>query len=121
MQALVYTILDVFDATRDLYQTLRKKEKRDHEQDLRARGYPSSRKIEYVDDYETGGDESIVVDKAAVTRQFEIGFQDVGSQFAVGDGTIPLLESSSQFGVLADLEQSLHRQRFNPKSFHCSP
>ncbi|KAF2254693.1 hypothetical protein BU26DRAFT_418084, partial [Trematosphaeria pertusa] len=96
VQALVYTILDVFDATRDLYQTLRKKEKRDHEQDLRARGYPSSRKIEYVDDYETGGDESIVVDKAAVTRQFEIGFQDVGSQFAVGDAVITQTALQSQ-------------------------
>lgn len=87
-QALVYTLLDVFDASRDLYQTLRAKEKRDYEQSLRSRGYPSGRKFDYVDDEDANGDESLVMDKAAVTRQFEIGFQDIGAQFAVGDGML---------------------------------
>jgi hypothetical protein len=39
-----------------------------------------------VDEDDVRGDESLVLDKAAVTRQFEIGFQEVGAQFAVGDG-----------------------------------
>jgi hypothetical protein len=79
-------LLDVFDASRDLYQTLRAKEKRDYEQNLRSRGYPNGRLIDYVDDEDARGDESLVLDKAAVTRQFEIGFQTVGAQFAIGDG-----------------------------------
>ena len=86
VQALVYTLLEVFDATRDLYQTLKVKEKRDYELSLRSKGYPTSRRIEYVEDGILGKDEDLVMDKAAVTRQFEIGFQRVGSQFAVGDG-----------------------------------
>ncbi|KAF2709558.1 hypothetical protein K504DRAFT_277257 [Pleomassaria siparia CBS 279.74] len=85
VQALVYTLMDVFDASRDLYQTLRHKEKRGQAQQLRARGYPQSRRISYVEDDELQTDESIVLDKAAVTRQFEIGFQDIGSLFSVGD------------------------------------
>lgn len=85
MQALVHTLLDVFDATRDLYNTLKNKEKRDYENSLRAKGYPDSRRIEYIEDGPS--DEGIVMDKAAVTRQFDIGFQDIGTQFAVGDGT----------------------------------
>ncbi|KAF2271012.1 hypothetical protein CC78DRAFT_8913 [Lojkania enalia] len=85
VQALVYTLLDVFDATRDLYRTLQNKEKRDYEQALRSKGYSGSRRIELIDDDEAAGDESIVFDKAAVTREFEIGFQDIGAQFAVGD------------------------------------
>lgn len=87
MQALVFTLLSVFDATRDLFQTLKIKEKRDYELSLRSKGYPSSRRIEYVEDEDLGRDEDLVMDKAAVTRQFEIGFQKIGSQFAVGDGT----------------------------------
>ncbi|KAF2132413.1 hypothetical protein P153DRAFT_311407 [Dothidotthia symphoricarpi CBS 119687] len=85
VQALVYTLLDVFDATRDLHQTLRVKEKREYEQSLRAKGYPSSRRIEYVEDDEFDGDEAIVMDKAAIKRQYELGCQEIGTQFAVGD------------------------------------
>jgi UTP-glucose-1-phosphate uridylyltransferase len=86
VQALVYTLLDVFDASRDLHQTLRAKEKRDYEHSLRSRGYPSGRKFDYVDDKDARGDESMVLDKAAVTRQFENGCQEVGPHFSVGDG-----------------------------------
>jgi hypothetical protein len=86
MQALVYTLLDVFDATRDLYQTLTIKEQRDYEQNLRAKGYPASRRIEYVEDDRLGSDGVIAMDRAAVTRQFEIGYQVLGTEFAVGDG-----------------------------------
>ena len=86
-QSLVYALLDVFDATKDLYQTLREKDKRDYEQSLRTRGYPSGRRIDYVDDdAPDSGGESLVMDKAAVTRQFEIGLDEIGSPFAVGDG-----------------------------------
>jgi hypothetical protein len=86
VQALVYTLLDVFDATRDLYQTLKVKEKRDYEASLRAKGYPTLRRIEYVEDESVGKDEGLVMDKTAVTRQFEMGYQKMGSEFAVGDG-----------------------------------
>ena len=86
MQALVYTLLDVFDATRDLYQTLTIKEQRDYEQNLRSKGYPVSRRIEYVNDEKLGSDEAIAMDKEAVTRQFEVGYQAVGAEFAMGDG-----------------------------------
>ncbi|KAF2110103.1 hypothetical protein BDV96DRAFT_651256 [Lophiotrema nucula] len=85
VQALVYTLLDVFDATRDLYKTLKNKERRDYETSLRAKGYPDSRRISYIEDDSIAGDESIVMDKAAVTKEFEIAYQDVGAQFAVGD------------------------------------
>lgn len=95
VQALVYTLLDVFDAARDLHQTLRHKEKRDYEQKLKSKGYPQSRRIEYVEDGELSTDESIVMDKAAVTRQFETGYQDIGAQFAIGDG-MPNLFSNSR-------------------------
>jgi len=86
VHALVYTLLDVFDATRDLYHTLTVKEKRDYEQTLRSKGYPGSRRIEYVKDEELGSDEAIVMDKAAVTRQFELGHERLGTEFAKGDG-----------------------------------
>jgi hypothetical protein len=89
VQSLVHTLLDVFDATRDLYNTLRDKEKRDFEKSLRSRGYTDSRRIDYADD-ETASDEGIVLDKAAVTKQFDIGLNDIGPQFAIGDGTITL-------------------------------
>ncbi|KAF2192795.1 hypothetical protein K469DRAFT_694838 [Zopfia rhizophila CBS 207.26] len=85
VQALVQTLLDVFEATRDLYKTLRSKEKRDHDKLLRSKGYPDTRRSEYVDEDDAVDDESILLDKAAVTREFEIGFQDLGAQFAVGD------------------------------------
>lgn len=88
MQALVYTLLDVFDETRDLHYTLRKKERKDYEQSLRTKGYPHSRRVTYVEDEDIGSDESIIMDKAAVTRQYEIGFQEAGSQFAIGDGML---------------------------------
>ena len=86
MQSLVHNLLDVFEATRDLYSTLKNKEKRDLERNLRSNGYPASRSVKYVEDEEFGSDEAIVMDKAAVTRQFEIGYQTLGSDFAVGDG-----------------------------------
>lgn len=85
LQALVNKLLDVFDATRDLYQTLTVKEQRDYELSLRSKGYPASRRIEYVADGRLGSDEAIVLDKAAVTRQFEIGHQAIGADFVVGD------------------------------------
>ena len=86
MQALVCTLLDVFEATRDLYRTLTTKEQREYEQNLRAKGYPVSRRVEYVNDERLGSDEAFVTDKAAVTRQFDIGYQAVGAEFAMGDG-----------------------------------
>ena len=89
VQGLVFTLLDVFDATRDLYQTLTVKEQRDYEQSLRAKGYPSTRRIEYVQDEALGSDEAILMDKAAVKRQFEIGTQALGVDFAIGDGMAP--------------------------------
>lgn len=85
LQTLVNTLLDVFDATRDLHQTLTVKEQRDYELSLRSKGYPSSRRIEYVVDGRLGSDEAIVLDKAAVTRQFELGYQALGVEFAIGD------------------------------------
>jgi hypothetical protein len=90
VQALVYTLLDVFDATRDLYETLTVKEQRDYEQNLRSKGYPASRRIEYVNDERLGSDEAIVTDKAVVTRQFDIGYQTMGAEFAMGDGKLAL-------------------------------
>jgi hypothetical protein len=84
----VCTLLGVFDATRDLFQTLKVKEQRDYELSLRSKGYPTTRRIEYVEDESSGKDEDLVMDKAAVTRQFEIGFQKIGAQFAVGDGEL---------------------------------
>lgn len=88
MHALVNTLLDVFDAARDLYQTLKAKEKRDYENSLRSRGYPSGRKIDYVEDVDANGEEEIIMDKAAVNRQFDNGLQDVGAQYAIGDGML---------------------------------
>ncbi|CAI6336814.1 unnamed protein product [Periconia digitata] len=87
VQALVYTLLDVFDATRDLHQTLRAKERRDYEENLRSRGRSSSRQLDYYagDEENDKGDESLALDRSAVNRQFEIGLRDVGTQFAVGD------------------------------------
>lgn len=85
-QALVHTLLEVFDATRDLHHTLSLKEKREYEQSRRARRYSSGRNIDFIDDEDTrGGSDSLVMDKAAVTRQFEIGFDEFGVQFAIGD------------------------------------
>ncbi|KAF1841675.1 uncharacterized protein K460DRAFT_171102 [Cucurbitaria berberidis CBS 394.84] len=86
LQELVYTILDVFNATRDLYQTLETKEKRDYQLVLQSKGYPTSRRIEYVEDGRLGSDEALVMDKVAVSRQFENGYQALGAQFAMGDG-----------------------------------
>ena len=83
VQSLVHTLLDVFDATRDLYQTLKSKQRRDYEQNLRSRGY--RRNLEFLDDG-PDGEAEIVMDKAAVMKQLDIGLQDIGPQFAVGDG-----------------------------------
>ncbi|KAL6705894.1 hypothetical protein ACN47E_006354 [Coniothyrium glycines] len=85
VHVLVNTLLDVLDATRDLYQTLTEKERRDYELSLQSKGYPSSRHIEYVGDETLGSDETIVEDKIAVKKQFEIGSQALGNEFAVGD------------------------------------
>lgn len=91
VQSLVNTLLDVFDATRDLYGTLTAKEQRDYEQNLRSKGYPASRRIEYVKDERLGSDEAIVTDKAVVMRQMDIGCEALGAEFAMGDGMHPLL------------------------------
>lgn len=82
----MFTLYEAFDATRDLYETLAVKERRDYEQSLRSKGYPSSRRIEYVKDDELGSDAAIALDKAAVKRQFEIGFEMLDAEFANGDG-----------------------------------
>lgn len=85
LQGIVYTLLEVFDATRDLYQTLTNKDKRDHEQKLRSNGYPSSRKLEFIDAAEVNGNRAILTDKLALLRRYEDGLRDVGATFAVGD------------------------------------
>ncbi|CBX94823.1 hypothetical protein LEMA_P118260.1 [Plenodomus lingam JN3] len=87
VQALVYKFFDVFDATKDLYQTLTIKEQRDYEETLRSKGYPSSRRIEYVHDEALGSEKGITMDKAAVKRQFEIGYSTLGAEFAIGDAS----------------------------------
>lgn len=85
VQALVYTLFDVFDATKDLFQTLTIKEQRDYEDSLRSKGYPSSRRVEYVQDETLGSEKGIAMDKAAVKRQFEIGYSKLGAEFVIGD------------------------------------
>lgn len=85
----MYTLLEVFDATRDLYQTLMDKNKRDLEQKLRLNGYPSSRKLKFFDDAEVTGTRAILTDKLALLRRYEDGLRDAGPTFAVGDGTFP--------------------------------
>jgi hypothetical protein len=87
VQSLVYTLLDVLDATRDLHQTLLAKKKRDYEQSLRSRGYPSGRGLDYADEEDHRGDTSLMIDKTAVKKEFEHGLREVGPQFAIGDGT----------------------------------
>ena len=79
-------MLDVFDATRDLYRTLSNKDKRDYELQLRSKGYPGSRRLEFVDDAEINGTRAILTDKLALLRRYENGLRDVGSGFAIGDG-----------------------------------
>ncbi|CAN9345715.1 unnamed protein product [Alternaria alternata] len=111
VQALVDTLLDVFDATRDLYETLTVKEQRDYEQNLRSKGYPASRRIEYVKDERLGSDEAIVTDKAVVTRQFDIGYQTIGVEFAEGDGPTLASRSNNLYCVYAyDLQRSPTQQ-----------
>lgn len=124
MQALVCTLLDVFGATRDLYRTLTTKEQRDYEQNLRAKGYPVSRRIEYVNDERLGSDEAFATDKAAVTRQFDIGYQALGAEFAMGDGmhfssmplpkTVSLLHPTSLcfYQHFSNLNPYIHIQSF---------
>ncbi|KZM19657.1 uncharacterized protein EKO05_0004354 [Ascochyta rabiei] len=85
LQGLVYTLLDVFDATRDLYTTLTTKDKREYEIQLRSKGYPTSRKLEFVDDSAANGNRAILTDKLALLRRFEDGLRDCGPEFAVGD------------------------------------
>lgn len=115
LQTLVYTLLDVLDATRDLYQTLKVKERREYEQILRAKGYPNSRRIEYVEADGFDGDEAIVVDKAATKRQFEVGNENIGAQFAIGDGTSP--HSITIKGAWANkMTQRFHISHYSLKS-----
>jgi hypothetical protein len=126
VQALVYTLLDVFDAARDLHQTLKVKEKRDYELSLRSKRYPPSRRIEYVEDESLGKDEDLVMDKAAVTRrkcqysryclrnnyglvtyfpiEFEIGLEKVGRQFAVGDSELYQSRISAEYLANATIQ-----------------
>jgi hypothetical protein len=85
IEGLVYTLLDVFDATRDLYKTLRIKERRDHEDIKRRKGYPPSPPGDHLDEETAAGNASIVLDKAAVKREFSNGVDALGPQFAVGD------------------------------------
>lgn len=86
LQGLVYTLLEVFDATKDLYQTLTNKDKRDFELQLRSKGYPVTRKLEFIEDNEVNGTRAILTDKLALLRRYEDGLRDVGSEFAIGDG-----------------------------------
>ncbi|KAF9698948.1 hypothetical protein EKO04_002919 [Ascochyta lentis] len=85
LQGLVYTLLEVFDAARDLYATLTTKDKRDYEIHLRSKGHPASRKLELIDDSAANGNRAILTDKLALLRRYEDGLRDVGSEFAVGD------------------------------------
>ena len=86
LQGIVYALLEVFDATKDLYETLMNKDKRDHEQQLRAKGYP--RKLEFIDDNGANGARAILTDKLALLRRYEDGLRGVGPEFAAGDGKI---------------------------------
>jgi hypothetical protein len=90
-------MLDVFDATKDLHQTLKAKEQRDHELRLRSKGYSNSRGIEFVKDSELTGEEAIMMDRTALKRQFEIGLREVGPQFAIGDGNSALIPPLQTF------------------------
>jgi len=85
VQALVYTLFDVFDAARDLYETLAIKELRGYEGNLRTKGYSSSKRVEYVKYENLGHEEKILMDKAAVKRQFDLGYLKFGTEFATGD------------------------------------
>lgn len=108
VQSLVFTLVDVLDATRDLYITLRNKEERDRERDFRERGYCDVRSPEYAED---DSDECIVLDKAALTRQFEIGVDEIGPQFAIGDGMLALdrcLVTGMTDPLLTQLSPRLH-------------
>ena len=80
----MYALLEVFDATKDLYEALTNKDKRDHEQQLRSKGYP--RKLEFIDDTGANGTRAILTDKLALLRRYEDGLRDVGPEFAAGDG-----------------------------------
>ncbi|KAF3000776.1 hypothetical protein E8E13_005190 [Curvularia kusanoi] len=85
LQSIVYTLLDVFDATRDLYQTLTAKDKREVEFQMRAKGFSGTRQLEYLDDAEVSGKRGILTDKLAVLRRYEDGLRDAGDGFAIGD------------------------------------
>lgn len=93
----MYILAGVFDATKDLYRNLAIKEQREYEQNLRSKGYPASRRIEYVRDERLGSEEAIMTDRKAVVRQFEMGYHAMGSEFAMGDG---MLFSIVQFNAL---------------------
>lgn len=51
-----------------------------------------------MEDDSLGTDEAFVMDKAAVMRQFEIGYQALGTEFAKGD--------SKSFSCVGDLRQT---------------
>jgi len=85
----VYTLFDVFDAARDLYETLAIKELRGYEGNLRTKGYSSSKRVEYVKYENLGHEEKILMDKAAVKRQFDLGYLKFGTEFATGDSKQP--------------------------------
>ncbi|EOA81684.1 uncharacterized protein SETTUDRAFT_98284, partial [Exserohilum turcica Et28A] len=85
VESLVYILADVFDATKDLYRSLTIKEQKEYEQNLRAKGYPPSRRVEYVREESLGSEDAIMTDKSTVIRQFEKGYHAMGSEFARGD------------------------------------
>lgn len=87
----MYILADVFDATKDLYRSLTIKEQKEYEQNLRAKGYPPSRRVEYVREESLGSEDAIMTDKSTVIRQFEKGYHAMGSEFARGDGMLCLI------------------------------
>ncbi|KAF2199024.1 hypothetical protein GQ43DRAFT_465140 [Delitschia confertaspora ATCC 74209] len=99
VEALVYSLLEAFDATRDLYKTLRIKEKRDHEELKRLKGYPESPISDHLDDDAAAGNASIVLDKAAVKHEFSNGFDSLGPPFAVGDVASKILSAHFQIVI----------------------
>jgi hypothetical protein len=75
MQNLVYTMLDVFDATKDLHQTLTIKDQREYELRLRSKGYSSTKGLEFVRDGELTGEEAIMMDLRRVSGKLAHNLQ----------------------------------------------
>jgi hypothetical protein len=90
-ETLLKSLLETFTATRDLHKTLRVKEKRDHEAIKMLKGYPDSRHNYCVerDDMDTAGEDAIRRDEAAVKREFQRGYDNLGLRYADGDGKYP--------------------------------